>query len=187
MRARDLLESVDIEPRVKIVRDGQTLIDYPPGTVTEVQKECWVCHGTGKEWAGTEHEHTCDYCDGKTTVREFEYNYPKMGVSNHNVQVICQILGIPYEEGRNGWVEPSDVPAFVSRLLRVKNNGSDFTRPPSKEQSVYADKSGPIPEIKRGPTMIDLGVPPAQAARYVDTLLDIFTWAKKNGTGVGWA
>lgn len=186
MRARDLLEAVDIEPRVKIVRDGKTTIDYPPNSVREVQKECWVCKGTGKEWVGTDHEHTCDYCDGKTTIREFEYDYPRIGVSNYNLEVICQILGIECD-GVHGWIEPESVPAFIKRLLIVKNNGSDFSRPSFSDQSVHMDKSGDIPEIKRGPQMIDLGVDPEQAARYVDTLLAIFIWAKQNGTGVGWA
>lgn len=187
MRARDLLESVDIEPRVKIVRDGKTTIDYPPNSVREVQKECWVCKGTGKEWVGTENEHTCDYCDGKTTIREFEYDYPRIGVSNYNLEIICKILGIPGEDEVHGWIEPESISAFINRLLVVKNNGSDFTRPASEESSVHVDKSGDIPQIRRGPQMFDMGVPPEQAARYVDTLLDIFTWAKKNGTGVGWA
>jgi hypothetical protein len=195
MRIGELCESIDIHPGVKNDRDGEIYIDYPPDSVKKVKRECSYCEGTGRDIQWEVHPRRrrepdyiepCEMCDGTGTRVETDYIFPNLNVSNMTMSTICDLLGIDGDQ--TGWIEKQDIPAFRRRLISIKNGDlSPYTEEPSEERSVHVDRSGPIPRISSGATMIGGGRDEARIMMFVDRLLMIFEWAQKHDCGVSWA
>lgn len=184
-----------MEPGVKSVRNGEIYVSWPEFAARRLMKPCTYCEGTGRDiqWETHPHRKTdpnfidpCEMCDGKGESLQWETDFPSMNVSNYNMQsVIAPMLGLEFDY--TGFVEHKDLPLLRRRLIRVMNGDEDFGREPSEDQKTYVDKSGDIPEIKRGALMIDFGVSAQQIERFVSRLIAIIDWAQKNNCGVRWA
>lgn len=177
-----LAESIDVEPGVmEIDAQGQKTISWPREFSRREMVKCKYCEG------GTDSDgYKCDFCHGKGETLSWVYDFPTMNVSNMTMgEVLAPMLGLEFDHV--GFVPHEQLPNLRRTLIRIKNGGeAGFTRDPSVEQNTIVDRSGDIPTIRRGATMIDFGVSPQMIQHYADRLLTIIDWAQKNNCGLRW-
>lgn len=150
----------------------------------DVEAECWVCNGTGKDPYHPKYD--CDYCHGKGKVKEYVTPFKELNVSNVNARLILNMLEIDNDELMGG-IQHEDLPELKRKLIKLKNtNTKKYTRDTVTDKGpvrVSKDEHG-LSKISRGPTMIDIGVEQEQIMRYIDTLLDLVEFAQKNNAVV---
>lgn len=181
-----LSESIEFHPAT-ISDDGMS-INFPENGVVRKTIPCPGCNGTGRDAYAASYgrDQPCYDCFGAKEITETEYNFPSIGVSNHNAQIICDLIGVEYES--HGWIPPEQVSDVLRRLIYAKNKPTGgFEREASDDQQTVMDRSGELPTIRRTARMIDPGVSSDQVMRYIDRMIEICQWAKKNDCGVSWA
>lgn len=201
-----LTEGVDFRPAVmtKEVRDGEehTIIDYPPDTTRREWLTCKYCDGTGLDYTyeGPPHARVkkllpgthCEPCsppwgDGKGKTHEWVYDFPQMRVTYMHIDLLCDVLGVPYDE--HGWVPPEKLPELKRRLMQVINGNSTGLAKPTTDEGGHlrVDKSGEVPRITRSARVIGVGVSDDMVKAGARRFLEIVDWAQKHGCGVSWA
>lgn len=143
---------------------------------------CRDCDGTGKDW-----DRECYWCKGTGKSEEYVSDAPELSVSNANGHAIQEMLGLPLEY--DGIIKHEDLPKFIRRLIFLKNSSiEDYTEKPTKIQGPLkvSGRLDNVTHINRGPTMFTGGRTNEQVQRYIDQLLDIFTFAQKNNAAVSW-
>lgn len=181
-----LNESVEFHP-AQMSEDGME-VRFPENGVLRKSIPCPECNGTGKDqWAiknGIDQK--CWDCFGAKTITETEYNFPSLGVSNTNAEIVCDIIGVECDS--HGWISPEQIPNVLRHLIYAKNkSNANFTRDATDTQDTIVDRSGDIPMIRKTARMIDAGVSPDQVMRYIDKMIDICKWAQANNCGLSWA
>ena len=171
-------------------KDGGVLIGGPAEFERQVKEPCKGCNGTARDaWAAENNiDQACDDCDdGYWKV--WKYDYPSMRFGVMQMAIMRDLLGFDGDgEGWTGWIPPEDVPVYMRRMIALKNGETQqFTQAPTDTQSTFVDKSGDIPEIKRGAHMIGGGASEEQIKQVIDRMMEIFMWAKKHNCGVSWA
>lgn len=185
MRYRELIESVDVHPAELKVIDGEKYINFPENGVIKTSIPCPYCDEEGNSKYAAEYgvKEPCDDCFGTRIQDNTEYKFPNLNVSNNNMKIVCDILQAPEDD--HLWIPPERVDFYIKHLLKLKNSDtSRYTSTPSVDKGVIVDKSNEIPQIKPRITVYNSGLSQDQIDRYVNKLLEIFIWAKKNGCGV---
>lgn len=184
MKLTDLQESVTFSA-VELQTDDKGRKVYR-WMETPVEKECWVCDGTGTYYGK---EGDCEYCHGKKVYTDYENQSPELNVANANARLIADMLELDSEDGM-GAVEHKDIPAVLRKLMLLKNTGkaAEFVRPDQTHKGpTRVDRSGEHPTITRGPTIHDMGVDAQRIGQYLDRLIAIFKFAQDNNLCVSWA
>ncbi len=189
MKISDLLvEGITFGPAIKKTQNGETYIDQMVFDEM-IQEVCPGCDGTGKE-DYNDVKYPCRYCDEKGSYETWrkKAGVPELQLSNSNGMDLLDWLGL--EQDYVGYIEAEQIDHLYQTLMRIKHNNrsiNQFTTPTTTDQSVYVNKSNPdIPEIKRGPTMINVGRNRDQIERYIDRLLELVKFCKINNVGIGW-
>lgn len=195
MRYHEIInEGVDFRPAVKEVIKGETYIGYPEGTTRQAIVPCKWCEGTGKDMQSDAYEKefgrplACDACDGKGEVKEWQYDFPQMRMGYMNRDLLTKITG--RGDADHGWIPPEEVADVKRMLIRLMNTdqADQMARDPSQERGpAFMDRSGDIPQIRRGALMVDGGMSAEQIRQAGARMLEILNWAQKHGTGVCWA
>lgn len=155
----------------------------------EVEAECWVCDGKGKDPHHTKHGHDveCEMCKGSGKVKEYKTEFGELNVANSNAFEILSMLGV--EQDYAGAIEKKDLANIRRRLIMIKNKGvEDHTSDTEVSQGkprATKDDNG-ISRISRGPTVHNIGRTNDQVMRYIDKLLNIIDFAQKNDAIVVW-
>jgi hypothetical protein len=193
MRASELLnESMDFS--VSELKDYKGThpkfqgkkIWYPVGQEEDV--ECWACKGQGWEDFGPEYgKEECRVCDGEGTRNEFVSVGPEFNVSNSNGYEIQRMMGL--DPDYSGSLQGEEITTVLRRLIKLKNTDSSaHTRDVSDERGEARAVKGDdgVDRIQRGPRMVDFGRTQEQVNRYLDDMIELLQFAKKNGYGVTW-
>lgn len=190
MRASQLFEGVDLHPSRMTQGNDGPLIGGPSEFERRVEKPCRWCKGTGRDAYAAEFDidEECEACNGSKTEKVWEYDYPTMRFTVMHMELMRDILGFE-GDGWTGWIPPEDVPVYIRRMIAFKNGDtSQFTSEPTDERGpTRVDRSGDIPTITSGPRMIGGGVDQSRVDTMIDSIMEIFVWAKKHNCGVSWA
>lgn len=184
-----LTEGVTFRPAVKEIIDGETCIAFPPAGTTKVSEPCPGCE-YGREHLGDNWnpEH-CQDCLGAGEITDTVYNFPNLDVSYFQVSNVASMLGFDGDSDEHGWVEPSELPMVMRRLIALKNGDSshhtsDNSFTPSQR---IVDKSGEITQIRSTPAIYSGGRSQETINRYIDRLIEIVRWAQEHNCGISWA
>lgn len=170
-----VLEGATIYPARRTEENGEIHIGWPDEFVRRVKIVCRDCEGKG-----------CVYCQGSGKETETIYDFPEFSAGYAAIRVAAELMGLPSEESY--WVAHEDLPEVRRRLIRVKNGDlSDFAQEATVERERRVDRSGGIPRITSGPTMIGFGMSESQIGVLIDRLLGIIDWAQKHDCGISWA
>lgn len=105
----------------------------------------------------------------------------ELNISNTNARVVFELLGIKTDELIYN-VSPTDVQKYLMRLYNIDRNGLDvLSREDSVDNRPARVQNG---EIRRGPTIYQMGLSTARIKDYIDQLIKIFEQAKRLKSGV---
>ncbi len=156
---------------------------WPRELVKKVVIDCQDCDGTGKD-----RDQACVYCQGTGKETEEKWEFPSLDVSYDNMRSITDMMGLE-DEDSSGMIWHKDIPGIIRRLIVLKNKDSSrFTQEPSQQQDrrVTQNDDG-VTQISMGPKMYHGGRNQAQIDRYIDSMMEILTFAQKNNMNVTWA
>ena len=179
-----LLEGVSFYPsEVETLSDGGICYGWPESGVRKTKFTCRECNGSGKLGSNV-----CYNCGGQGQETEDEYLFPMLDVANSNARIILEMLGIPEDEELSGYVPPEQMADLKRRLVYLKNTSvSGYAQEPSTTKDRRVDRSGEVPRITSGPTMVFGGVNVSQLTHYIDRLMAIADYAQKHQLGISWA
>jgi hypothetical protein len=117
---------------------------------------------------------------------EARSDLPELNVSQFNARPLLELVGLPPEDA--GTVQAADMGPLISRLMVLTNQNSaraQAVRPGG--ELPRAGSTGVDGEFSpRGPRVIDGGLEDSRLQRYVSTLLELFTQARRAGYSVSW-
>lgn len=199
MRAREFItegsrkllkEGMSFEPAIKKTEkdDSGKTHEYWTGEPwwEKSEEPCPGCQGTGQdEYQGKVYK--CSHCDGRGMWDRTRSTAPTLSVSNSNGMAIQDMLGL--DPDYSGVIEHQDLPYFIKRLIRLKNQGAEeYTQKPTDTKGGLrrTGQSGNVTTVGAGPRMIDMGRSSQQVEHYIDSLLELFKFAQQNGAAVSW-
>ena len=159
----------------------------PVGNYIDVN--CWLCKGTGKEQDYDGSIIACELCKG--TGKQKEVDQPEMNLSNTNAGAVLSFLGYPQDY--SGVIPNQDLQKHLMRMYQIQkmDEPSGLESPGHIQRPVKAvvkDPNTGVPTItKQGATIYHMGRTPQQVKSYINKLIEIFEFAKKNNAVVTWA
>lgn len=191
MKYTELIESVTfgiskLEPYDGDHPDFKGKMMYNDSFAKEVDAQCWVCDGSGKDkWDNTR----CDYCHGSGKIKDYKRPFEELNVSNSNAYAILDMIGLPSDEAV-GAIAGDDLAKVRRKLIKLKNQDlGGYTDEPSdtrgQARAVRGDDG--LTHIKTGPRMIYGGRSTDQVMRYIDSLLELIDFAQKNDGVLTWS
>jgi hypothetical protein len=186
MRLQEILsESMTFGVAKLVDHDGEKRYTNP--FAKEQEEDCWYCHGSGKD---PHHEgHKCERCYGEGKTTEYVSNSPELNVANANGSAILNMLGLDNND-YSGVIHNKDLPNIRRTLLKLKNSDiSKHTQEPTHTKgkiSVKHDDELGVPRISRGAEVYDMGRSQSQINRYVDSFLELVTFAQEHGLDITW-
>lgn len=182
---KPIMESVTFNAVKEERRDGKV---YLTPEFKEVEEDCWVCDGSGKDARNPDGK--CQTCNGSGKTMGMADSGPELNVSNQNARVVERMLGVEGDEDGMGVLRNEDIPAALQRLIKLKNTsaGDGFTRQDVVSQGpARMNRDGDVPRIERGPTFYELGLDAGRVQVYLDRLIALLKHAKDHGLHVAWA
>lgn len=183
-----LTESVDFMlAHLKKDDAGRNVFDT---TAFEKQLDhCYICNGSGSiEYVQGEKEE-CDLCHGTGKYIHYEPTYKSLNVSNANLRVVLDLLGIADDGEYYGSIPPEQLVDIKRRLIKLKNSDVASLTIPDQENApkprITKDEDG-LSRISTGPKIYSFGVSEKQLKNYIDTLLTMVDLAQKSNAYITW-
>lgn len=195
-RLDEVYDKLDESITFDAIRPPTKDVPYWSPDKEPTEEPCYNCDGTGVD---DYRDEKCVVCTGTGKIQTKKTVGPELNVSNTNgIYIITKLLEVDYgKDPYSGIIKPEDVSKYLSKLIKIKNtrrSGEGTIEPtdtgvPSLQRDLERDgESKNVIYLTRTQARItDIGRGDDQIVRYIDSLIDIFMYAKKNNMGVGWS
>lgn len=113
---------------------------------------------------------------------------PELNVSQFNAFGFLSLMGL--EPDDCGTITVEDMDALITRLLVLANRAGEraqlVSEAPPEDQRMRFVQEGNVVAVQRGPHIIGGAVTDERVLRYVTTMLDLLTQARKANYVVSW-